>query len=70
MTDENRYEERWTAHIEQLERLGWYLNAEHQQEMKELMADLEDVVEVAAMNKRREAEQGVSNIDYVTLGDV
>lgn len=52
-TDE--YHERWHQHVEQLEKLGWHLDAEQKDVLEDTLGQLGKLVDVAA--EQREADR-------------
>jgi hypothetical protein len=59
MVSKESYEQRWNLHVNELTRLGWYLEAEDQDKLEDIREDLKVLVETAAENKEREDEDGV-----------
>lgn len=71
MVSREQYENRWNKHIDELTRLGWFLNGEDQDRLDDLQDDLQDVVETAAENREREREAGSSiDAEYTTIEEV
>lgn len=46
-----RYVETWENHISELTRMGWYLNADQQDELADLQDQLNELVKRAAQRK-------------------
>lgn len=60
MVDKQEYQDRWNSHISDLEKLNWNLDGEDHNRVKEIMSELENIVEVAAENREREEEHGIN----------
>lgn len=47
-TDTDEFERRWNAHIDELTGLGWNLNPDDFERVKELQSELRELVETAS----------------------
>lgn len=65
--DDSKYVDRWNGHIDELTRLGWYLEEADRDRVGELKDELREIVGVADTNRTREdAAESARDAEYVT----